>query len=277
MLHIPRYISVVLFFHSLSLYYSFKSRNNLFTKWKSSISATVQVDEKISTSKDEIMSKAIAKLSGRFLEIDLLTKCHMNRILKLFKEERIDAQCFHGVDGYGYGDVGREKFDNIVAKLLGAEAALVRLQLFSGTHAISSALFGSLRPNDTMLCVSGKPYDTLEEVIGKRVNSQTGTFRGSLKDWGIKYLEMDCLYNNEAHATNGRSIAFDLPAIDKYLDSDPSIKLIHIQRSCGYQWRPSIPVVEIERLCTHINTKYKSFLFQNLKIQISTNTMKIRK
>ena len=71
------------------------------------------------------------------------------------------------MDGYGYGDYGREKFDEIVAQLMGAEAALVRIQLFSGTHAISSALFGCLRPNDTMLCVSGRPYDTLEEVIGK--------------------------------------------------------------------------------------------------------------
>ena len=161
---------------------------------------------------------------------------------------------------------------------MGAEAALVRLQLFSGTHAISSALFGCLRPNDTMLCVSGKPYDTLEEVIGKRINSQTGALTGSLLDWGIKYEEIELLYNKEAAALNGRNVAFDLDLIDSMLEKDPSIKLIHVQRfvyihvawllhifnnghnydrSCGYQWRPSIPIVEIERLCTHINTKYK--------------------
>lgn len=183
---------------------------------------------------DELMSSTMKTMSNRFLEIDLRTKKHMNHILKLFKEERVDAQCFHGVDGYGYGDYGREKFDNIIAKLLGGESALVRLQLFSGTHAISSALFGSLRPNDTMLCVSGKPYDTLEEVIGKRVNSQTGTLRGSLKDWGIKYIEMEPLYNKEAQTVNNRNIAFDIPAIDQYIDSDPTIKLIHIQRYISY-------------------------------------------
>ncbi len=134
------------------------------------------------------------------------------------------------MDGYGYGDIGREKFDDIIAELMGAEAAIVRLQFFSGTHAISSALFGCLRPNDTMLCVSDAPYDTLEEVIGKRPNSQTGSLTGSLADWNIKYKEIPALYHEKAKAVNGRSIAFDLEYIDKILDEDLSIKLIHIQR-----------------------------------------------
>lgn len=134
------------------------------------------------------------------------------------------------MDGYGYGDYGRDQFDIIVARILGAEAALVRLQLFSGTHAIASALFGSLRPGNTMLCVSGPPYDTLEEVIGKRVGSQTGTLTGSLADWGIKYKEIDALYEDQALKANGQNIAFDLDRMDKMLEEDPSIKLIHIQR-----------------------------------------------
>jgi len=92
----------------------------------------------------------------------------MKKILKLYQDEKIDASAFHGVLGYGHGDIGREKLDNIVAKLMGAEAALVRLQLFSGTHAISTALFACLRPGDAFLGVSGHPYDTLEEVIGLR-------------------------------------------------------------------------------------------------------------
>jgi cystathionine beta-lyase family protein involved in aluminum resistance len=86
--------------------------------------------------------------------------------------------------GYGYGDIGREKLDLIVARLLGAEAAVVRLQFFSGTHAIASALFGALRPGNKILCVSGHPYDTLEEVIGLRDGHQTGSRIGSLLDWG---------------------------------------------------------------------------------------------
>ena len=141
------------------------------------------------------------------------------------QEERIDSSAFHGVNGYGHGDVGREKLDNIVAKIMGAEAALVRLQLFSGTHAIATALFGSLRPGDNMLCVSGHPYDTLEEVVGQRVGAQTGTFAGSLMDWGIGYSEV------ELAAKDTFVAEFDIEAIDTALAADPRIKLVHIQRS----------------------------------------------
>eukprot|EP01038_Epipyxis_sp_PR26KG_P007281 gene7281-9923_t len=199
----------------------------------------------------EIVAQASRKLINRFYEIDLKTKRSMDKILKLYEEERIDSSAFHGVNGYGHGDIGREKLDNIVGKLMGAEAALVRLQLFSGTHAIAVALFACLRPGDTMLGISGHPYDTLEEVIGLRDGSQTGTKQGSLLDWGIKYKELELKYDNSSG-----DISFDLNAIDNHIESDSSIKLIHIQRSCGYQWRPSIPIAEIERVCTHIKSKY---------------------
>ena len=134
-----------------------------------------------------LIDNASRRLSERFWSIDMQTMMSMDKILSLYREERIDASCFHGVDGYGYGDIGREKLDLIVAKLMGAEAAVVRLQFFSGTHAISSALFGALRPGDNILCVSGHPYDTLEEVIGLRDGHQTGSRIGSLADWGIGY------------------------------------------------------------------------------------------
>lgn len=133
------------------------------------------------------------------------------------------------MNGYGHGDMGREKLDNIVAKIMGAESALVRLQLFSGTHAIASALFGCLRPGNKMLCISGHPYDTLEEVIGQRPGSQTGSTCGSLLDWQIGYSELDLLFGKEAVAASGLDVAFDMPMIDQAL-ADPSIKLIHIQR-----------------------------------------------
>ena len=107
---------------------------------------------------------------------------------------------------------------------MGAESALVRLQLFSGTHAIATALFGSLRPGDNMLCVSGHPYDTLEEVIGQRVGAQTGTFAGSLMDWGIGYSELELAVKDTFVAE------FDLEAIDIALAVDTKIKLVHIQR-----------------------------------------------
>ena len=197
-------------------------------------------------------------MPNSFWRTDQQTMRSMDKILELYREEKIDASCFHGVDGYGYGDIGREKLDLIVARLLGAEAAVVRLQFFSGTHAIASALFGACRPGDNILCVSGHPYDTLEEVIGLRDGHQTGSRVGSLADWGIGYQELDLLQHDAAVRENGDRVAFDLRAIDEAIDKNSNIKLIHIQRSCGYQWRPSIPVLEIGRLCEHINKKYRS-------------------
>ena len=178
---------------------------------------------------DNLISEASTTLTNRFYEIDLQTKRSLKKILDLFKLERIDSSAFHGVNGYGHGDIGREKLDNIIASLMGAEAALVRLQLFSGTHAISTALFACLRPGDAMLGVSGHPYDTLEEVIGLRPGSQTGTTKGSLLDWGISYQEIDLLYRNDP-ATNLKTAIFDLDLIDSILRSNDKIKLIHVQR-----------------------------------------------
>ena len=207
-----------------------------------------------------LVLEASRQLQQRFWEIDLQTKARMDRIISLYERERIDASAFHGVNGYGHGDMGREKLDAIVADLMGAESALVRLQLFSGTHAISSALFGCLRPGDNFLCVSGHPYDTLEEVIGLRDGSQTGSRVGSLRDWGIGYDEIDMIYGPEAERINQlkNGVAFNLDLMDQKLQADPKIKLVHVQRSCGYQWRPSIPIQEIKRLCSHIEAKYKS-------------------
>ena len=206
----------------------------------------------------KLVDSAATELRQYFWNIDLQTKDRMEKILTLYERERIDASCFHGVNGYGHGDIGREKLDAIIASLMGAEAALVRLQLFSGTHAIASALFGCLRPGNTMLCVSGHPYDTMEEVIGQRPGSQTGTLTGSLIDWNIKYKELELLYKQDAKKVSGLDVAFDLPAIDMALAEDPSIKLVHVQRSCGYSWRPSIPIKEIKRLCDHMQANHKS-------------------
>eukprot|EP01035_Chromulina_nebulosa_P018781 gene18781-24548_t len=181
----------------------------------------------------------------------------MGKLLDLYDYAKIDPSCFQGVNGYGHGDIGREKLDEIVAKLMGAENAIVRLQFFSGTHAIASALFGALRPKDTMLCVTGHPYDTLEEVIGMRPGSQTGNLKGSLLDWNIHYKEIDMFYGEDAKKINSRNVAIDLDKIDQQLEQDPTIKLIHIQRSCGYSWRPSIPIIEIKRICDYIKINYK--------------------
>ena len=208
-------------------------------------------------SPSSLIESATKGLMERFWTIDQQTKRNMDKILSLYEEEKVDAASFHGVDGYGHGDIGREKLDAIIAKLMGAEEAAVRLQFFSGTHAIASALFGALRPGDNMVCVSGHPYDTLEEVIGQRDGHQTGSRIGSLQDWGIGYGEIELLEGEEAQKESGDRVAFDLKAIDTAIEKDPRLKLIHIQRSCGYKWRPSIPVLEIGRLCEHIRRKYK--------------------
>jgi cystathionine beta-lyase family protein involved in aluminum resistance len=181
----------------------------------------------------------------------------MTKLQELFRKNGIDSSAFNGVNGYGYGDLGREKYDSIIASLFGAEAALVRLQMFSGTHAISTALFASVRPGDQILGISGKPYDTLEEVLGLRNNTESGNSVGSLLDWGITYDEVDLIFGEMASSINSGVVAFDLHAIDEKLERNPSIKLIHIQRSCGYQFRPSIPIKEIGRVCSHLEEKYK--------------------
>jgi cystathionine beta-lyase family protein involved in aluminum resistance len=197
---------------------------------------------------------AAMALLPRFHAIDLQTMHTLRKIVKLFEKERIDSSAFHGVDGYGYGDLGREKYDNILAQLLGAEAALARLQFFSGTHAISTALFACLRPGDEFVSVSGKPYDTLEEVIGLRPNSQTGTTVCSLKDWNIVYHELPLLQHD-----GQKTVAmFDIESILLFIEQHPAIKLVHIQRSCGYQWRPSLLVAEIGRLCSVVRESFPS-------------------
>lgn len=175
----------------------------------------------------KLVTKSAEALADRFREIDLQTMHNLNRVLTLYREHNIDASAFHGVNGYGYGDIGREKLDSIVAKLMGAENALVRLQFYSGTHAIAKALFTSLRPGEKLLGISGKPYDTLEEVIGLRRASNTGTYSGSLKDWGISYDEVDLKIEGRSGIPTA---VFDLERISMALDADPTIAVVHIQR-----------------------------------------------
>ena len=162
----------------------------------------------------------------------------LRKVLAAFEAERVGTQHFASVSGYGHGDQGREVIDRVFAQVLGAEAAAVRLQFVSGTHAIAAALFGVLRPGDRMLSITGRPYDTLEEVIGLR-----GEGQGSLKDFGISY--------DELQLTDAGDV--DAQALEQALDV--SRQLILIQRSCGYSWRPSLSVEAIGRLCARIHER----------------------
>jgi cystathionine beta-lyase family protein involved in aluminum resistance len=159
----------------------------------------------------------------------------LERVLAAFAAERLGVHHFASVSGYGHGDLGREVLDRVFARVLGAEAAAVRLQFVSGTHAIAAALFGVLRPGDRMLAITGRPYDTLEEVIGLR-----GRGQGSLAEFGVRYDELPLLGDGSVdEGALGDALA--VPT-----------RLVLIQRSCGYSWRPSLAVAEIGRLVERV-------------------------
>jgi cystathionine beta-lyase family protein involved in aluminum resistance len=159
------------------------------------------------------------------------------RVLAAFAAERLGPHHFASVSGYGHGDLGRQTLDRVFARVLGAEAAAVRLQFVSGTHAIAAALFGVLRPGDRLLAITGRPYDTLEEVIGLR-----GRGQGSLAEFGIHYDELPLRSDGEVNE-EGLADALAAPT-----------RMVLIQRSCGYTWRPSLPVAGIGRLIERVKT-----------------------
>lgn len=166
-----------------------------------------------------------------FSKIDAQVKKNLHKVLQSFRDHRVGTHHFTSVSGYGHDDLGRQTLDQVFAQIMGAEAAAVRVQFVSGTHAIACALFGVLRPGDEMLAVVGAPYDTLEEVIGLR-----GQEQGSLADFGIHYRQLD-LTPMEEMDWEGLATAVK-----------PQTKLVHIQRSCGYAWRPSLSIADIEKI-----------------------------
>jgi cystathionine beta-lyase family protein involved in aluminum resistance len=170
-------------------------------------------------------------LSLIFDGIDGQVKGHIRRILEIYCRHRVGVRHFSSVSGYGHDDLGRETLDRVFADIVGAEAAAVRVQFVSGTHAIACALFGVLRPGDEMLSVVGAPYDTLEEVIGTR-----GSGQGSLKEFGINYRELALMSDG----------GIDWDSLSHSIESNT--RLVLIQRSCGYSWRSSLSIAEIGRI-----------------------------
>lgn len=173
-----------------------------------------------------------------FYGIDAQVKKNLERILNVFRAYRLGTHHFSSVSGYGHDDLGRQTLDRIFADLMGAEAAAVRVQFVSGTHAIAACLYGVLRPGDELLAVAGAPYDTLEEVIGLREPGQ-----GSLAEFGITYRQLDLTPQGtvdwEALAT---AIA-------------PQTRMVLIQRSCGYSWRSSLALSDIQRIVELVKTQ----------------------
>ena len=179
----------------------------------------------------EQMHEAEQALLQIFSGIDAQVKQNVQRVLNAFRHQRVGAHHFTGVTGYGHDDLGRETLDKLFAEVVGAEAAAVRVQFVSGTHAIACALFGVLRPGDEMLAVVGAPYDTLEEVIGLR-----GQGQGSLTEFDIHYRQLDLTPEG---TINWQALSHAV---------EEKTRLVLIQRSCGYFWRPSLSIAEIEKI-----------------------------
>ncbi len=178
-----------------------------------------------------LLENAETALLPIFSGIDAQVKRNFKKVLNSFHDRRVGVQHFASVSGYGHDDLGRETLDRVFADVMGAEAAAVRVQFVSGTHAIACALFGVLRPGDEMLAVAGAPYDTLEEVIGIR-----GEAQGSLKEFGIRYRQLDL---TEAGEINWEHLSHSI---------QKQTRLVLIQRSCGYSWRKSLSIEEIAKI-----------------------------
>ena len=165
-----------------------------------------------------------------FEKIDEVSFYNSKKVLDAFHKVNLSESDLNGTTGYGYGDIGRDKIEEIYSIIFNTEDALVRNQFISGTHAISTALFGVLRPGDTILSISSKPYDTLDSIIGFNDN------KSSLKSFGIKYDQIDLIDN-----------AFDYDKISKYITSN-KVSVIYIQRSRGYSTRECITIDELEKV-----------------------------
>mgnify|MGYP002658093323 FL=1 len=171
-----------------------------------------------------------------FKDLDEISFINSKKVLKAFKDNNVNESDFAGTNGYGYDDAGRDKIEAVFAEVLGGEDALVRPRLISGTHALTVCFFGLLRPGDMLLSINGKPYDTLDEVIGIRENPS------SLKAFKVNYNQID-LVNND----------FDYDKIRDYLSKN-KVKVIEIQRSVGYANRDTISIEKVERVCNLIKS-----------------------
>lgn len=191
---------------------------------------------------DELIKKTDQLIEPELKKIDEITSVNSQKVLDAFHKEKVSRDCFYETTGYGYHDIGRDKLENIYCDIFKSEAALVRSQFISGSHAITVCYFALLRPGDTMLSISGLPYDTMHEVIGIRDNNS------SLKSFGINYEQIDLIDDD-----------FDYDSIKKALDNK-KIKVIAIQRSKGYSTRKSISIEKIEKVINFIKKINKDII-----------------
>lgn len=185
----------------------------------------------------ELARQAEEEIRPQFERIDRIAMLNTRKVMTAFQDNKVSDSCFAGTTGYGYDDLGREVLDKVYAQVFCTEAALVRIGFVNGTHALSAALFGILKPGDTLLSVTGLPYDTLRNAIGIE-----GDCHGSLKFYGINYKQVD-LKNGEAN----------LDAIKAAL-ADRSISAVLIQRSRGYENRKALSAEEIGEICSAVKS-----------------------
>ena len=190
----------------------------------------------------DFATRAEERLYDRFKAADDMAELCQLKVLDAFHKEQVQEACLSGSTGYGYNDLGRDTLERVYADIFHAEAALVRPQITCGTHALALALMSNLRPGDNMLSVSGRPYDTLEEVIGIRPS------QGSLREYGITYDEVELKDNGD----------FDLEKIKERLSSDT--KLVTIQRSKGYSSRRTLSVEKIGECIDYIRSVRKDII-----------------
>lgn len=179
---------------------------------------------------EDIIKKIDLKIGSEINKVSLVEQYWSEKVLNAFNQYNLSESDFTGSTGYGYNDAGRDKIDAIFASVLDSEKALVRSQFISGTHALTVCFFGLLRPGDTLLSITGKPYDTLDEVIGIRDNES------SLKAFKINYNQIDLIEDD-----------FDYEKIKEYLENK-QVKVIEIQRSKGYSTRKSITIEKIAKV-----------------------------
>ena len=194
------------------------------------LNATIELLKKQYGFTDEtikLYNQAIIDVENEFKIYDEIREYNQLKVLKAFQEERISDNHFTNSTGYGYGDIGRDTLDLVYARIFNAEKALVRPHFVNGTHALGTALFGNLRPGDTILAVTGSPYDTLHSVIG--ISGEENI--GSLKEYGVNYKQVDLV--------DGK---INIEKALEMIKEDESIKLIHMQRSTGYGWRNAFQV-----------------------------------
>lgn len=177
-----------------------------------------------------------------YKKIDKICEVNSQKVIEAFWESNVSESAFFGTSGYGYNDIGRDVIESIFAHIFKCESALVRCQMVSGTHALSTCLFALLRPNDTLLSISGLPYDTLHEIIGIKEN------KSSLKSFGINYQQID-LVNDD----------FNYDEIGKFLKNN-SVKVIEIQRSKGYSLRKSLSIEKLRKVIEFIKKINKEII-----------------